>query len=65
MKAIAAVFRFLGRALELLRRTLHLILLLVILGLIVAALAPRVPTVPARAALVIKPEGDLVEQLRT
>ncbi|MET0984365.1 MAG: signal peptide peptidase SppA [Steroidobacteraceae bacterium] len=63
MKAIATVFRFLGRALDLLRRTLHLLLLLVIFGLIVAALAPRVPAVPTKAALVIKPEGDLVEQL--
>lgn len=63
MKAIAAVFRFLGRALDVLRRALHLILLLVIFGLIIVAVAPRVPTVPSRAALVIKPEGDLVEQL--
>jgi protease IV len=63
MKFTRAVFRFIGRALEALRRTLHLILLLVIFGLIAVALSPRIPVVPDRAALVIKPEGDLVEQL--
>jgi protease-4 len=63
MKSIATAFKYFGRALDVVRRTLHLILLLVIFALIVAALAPRVPTVPSRAALVIKPEGDLVEQL--
>ena len=63
MKFLAKVFQFLGRALDILRRTLHLILLLIIFGLVIAVLAPQVPTVPSRAALVIKPEGDLVEQL--
>ncbi len=63
MKFLAKVLQFLGRALDILRRTLHLILLLIIFGLVIAVLAPQVPTVPSRAALVIKPEGDLVEQL--
>lgn len=63
MKLIAKVFLAIGRGLDILRRTLHLILLLIVFGLVVVALAPQVPAVPTRAALVIKPEGDLVEQL--
>jgi protease IV len=63
MKFLLASFRFIGRALDALRRTLHLVLLLVIFGLIIVALSPRVPVVPHQAALVIKPEGALVEQL--
>jgi protease-4 len=45
------------------RKVLHLLLLLVILGFILAALHNSIPTVPRSAALVIAPEGDLVEQL--
>jgi protease-4 len=63
MKRIANFFRILGRSLDLLRRALHLILLLVIFAVLFAAIVPRVPTIPAQAALVIKPIGDLVEQL--
>jgi protease-4 len=45
------------------RRVLHLALLLVIFGFILAALHNSIPSVPRSAALVIAPEGDLVEQL--
>ncbi len=45
------------------RKLLHLALLLVILGFILAALHNSIPSVPRSAALVIAPEGDLVEQL--
>jgi protease-4 len=63
MKYILGFFRYVGIALDFLRRTLHLILLLVIFGVIVALLTPGMTLVPDRAALVLKPEGVLVEQL--
>ena len=46
-----------------LRKVLHLLLMLVILGFILAALHSSIPSVPRAAALVIAPEGELVEQL--
>jgi protease IV len=51
------------RMLEGIRKVLHLVLLLVIFGFILAALHNSVPSVPKSAALVIAPEGELVEQL--
>jgi protease-4 len=55
--------RLVWRILEGIRRALHLILLLVIFGFILAALHTSIPIVPRSAALVIAPEGELVEQL--
>jgi protease-4 len=49
--------------LEGVRKVLHLILLLVIFGFVLAALHTSNPSVPRTAALVIAPEGELVEQL--
>ncbi|HEY4367317.1 MAG TPA: signal peptide peptidase SppA [Steroidobacteraceae bacterium] len=63
MKAIASVFAFLWRSLDALRKVLHLLVLLVIFGVVIAVLSPRIPTVPQSAALVIAPQGALVEQL--
>jgi protease-4 len=57
---------FLGlvwRMLEGVRKVLHLILLLIIFGFALAALHTSIPSVPRTAALVIAPEGELVEQL--
>ena len=51
------------RLLDGVRKVLHLILLLVIFGFVLAALHTSIPTVPRTAALVIAPEGELVEQL--
>jgi protease-4 len=51
------------RILEGIRRVLHLVLLLVIFGFVLAALHTSIPVVPHSAALVIAPEGELVEQL--
>jgi protease-4 len=56
-------FGFLWRGLDGLRRVLHLILLLVIFGFIAGALRSTIPSLPSRAALVIAPEGEIVEQL--
>ncbi|MCU0759303.1 MAG: signal peptide peptidase SppA [Steroidobacteraceae bacterium] len=56
---------FLGivlRGLDGLRKVLHLLLLLLIFGFVVGALRTSIPRLPARAALVIQPEGEIVEQ---
>jgi protease-4 len=61
--ALKGFFGLVWRILEGIRRVLHLILLLVIFGFILAALHTSIPIVPRTAALVIAPEGELVEQL--
>src|SRR5450755_2737539 len=61
--ALKGFFGLVWRILEGIRRALHLILLLVIFGFILAALHTSIPIVPHTAALVIAPEGELVEQL--
>ena len=45
------------------RRFLHLLLLLLIFGFVIGALRGSVPKIPLRAALVIQPQGEIVEQL--
>lgn len=61
--ALAVFFGLVWRILEGIRKVLHLVLLLVIFGFILAALHTSIPTVPRSAALVIAPQGELVEQL--
>jgi protease-4 len=61
--ALMGFFGLVWRILDGIRRGLHLILLLVIFGFILAALHTSIPIVPRSAALVIAPEGELVEQL--
>ena len=56
-------FGIFWRILEGIRRVLHLVLLLVIFGFALAALHTSLPIVPRTAALVIAPQGALVEQL--
>jgi len=61
--ALMGFFGLVWRILEGIRRVLHLILLLVVFGFILAALHTSIPIVPHTAALVIAPEGEIVEQL--
>jgi protease-4 len=61
--ALKGFFGLVWRILDGIRRVLQLVLLLVIFGFILAALHTAIPTVPRTAALVIAPEGELVEQL--
>jgi protease IV len=63
MRALGAVFLAIGRGLDWVRKFLHLLLLLLIFGFIVGALRVSIPTIPAKAALVIAPEGEIVDQL--
>src|ERR1700721_1011990 len=60
--ALVGFFGLVWRILERIRRVLHLVLLLVIFGFILAALHTSIPIVPRTAALVIAPEGEIVEQ---
>jgi protease-4 len=62
-ETMKGVFRFLWRALDALRKVLHLLLLLVIFGIVLSALRSSIPIVPHRAALVLDIQGQLVEQL--
>jgi protease-4 len=56
-------FRGLWRGLDALRRFLHLLLLLAVVGVVIGALHSGTPRLPDKAALVIRPSGELVEQL--
>ena len=46
-----------------LRKILHLLVLLFIFSIIISALSSSTPVVPSSAALVIKPAGNIVEEL--
>ena len=63
MSTLRAILSGIWRGLDGLRKILHLILLIVIFGVIVWAVSSSMPSVPDRTALVVKPEGRLVEQL--
>jgi protease IV len=63
MKYLAAFFAFLWRALDGLRKVMHFIVLLAFFLIMAAVLSPRIPIVPHKTALVISPQGALVEQL--
>jgi protease-4 len=56
-------FGLVWRILEGIRKVLHLALMLIIFGFVLAALHTSIPTVPRTAALVIAPQGELVDQL--
>ncbi len=63
MRYLLGFFRNLWRGLDVVRRVLHLLLLLGLLALLVAALRGSIPRLPERGALVVHPSGDIVEQL--
>jgi protease-4 len=58
-----AFFSGLWRGLDGLRKALQLIVLLVIFAVVIGLTRVGVPRIPARAALLVAPEGTLVEQL--
>lgn len=63
MHALGRIIYGVWRGLDVLRRFLHLLLLLALFGIVIGALRQVAPRVPVKAALVIRPSGDLVEQL--
>ena len=62
LHSLWSVFKGIWYALDGLRKVLHLILLLVLFGLLLAASQSELPFVPDSAALVLSPEGQLVEE---
>lgn len=62
MNFLRSILYGLWRGLDVLRRFLHLVVLLVVFGFVVGALRGSVPTVPLKAALLVAPEGRIVEQ---
>src|SRR5215469_1835517 len=60
---LRSFFSGLWRSLDALRKALHLILLLALFGVLIGLLRGSVPRIPAKAALLVAPEGQLVEQL--
>jgi protease IV len=63
MSTLRAILLGIWRGLDGLRKVLHLLLLIVIFGVIIWALSSSAPTVSGRTALLVQPEGQLVEQL--
>jgi protease-4 len=63
MRFLINFFRKLWHALDVFRRVLHLLLLLLIFGVIAGALSRSAPALPATGALLIRPAGNIVEQL--
>ncbi len=57
------IFRGAFRWLDRLRRGLHLVLLLITIAVLIVAVSPEPVLVPARGALVLNPQGAIVEQL--
>ena len=59
-----ALFLGIWRAAEGVRKVLHLVFLLLVVGILIAAIATQdPPRVPEQAALMVAPDGRLVEQL--
>lgn len=63
MRYLLNFFRGLWHGLDVLRRALHLVLMLALLVLFVVAVRGSVPRLPERGALVVHPGGEIVEQL--
>ena len=63
MNFLRSILYGLWRGLDVLRRFLSLVVLLVVFGFVIGALRGSVPTVPLKAALLVAPEGEIVEQL--
>ena len=63
MRILRMILLGLWRGLDGLRKFLHLLLLLILFGFIIGALRGATPSVPAKAALLVAPEGEIVEQL--
>src|SRR5690349_21177200 len=59
---IGKIFGSIFRGLDILRKFLHLVLLLLIFGIVVGALRTSIPQVADHSALVLQPYGEIVEQ---
>jgi len=61
-RTLMKILRALWQGLDGIRKILHLVVLLFLFALLVTALSPPVPELPRQAALVVAPEGYLVEE---
>ncbi len=62
MASAGGFFRGVWRGIDVLRRLMHLLLLLLIFGFLIGALRGGVPKIPSRGALLLQPAGEIVEQ---
>jgi protease-4 len=62
-RAIGKLLRWIWSGLDGLRKVLHLVLLLVVFGGLWGLFSRSIPLVPQKAALIVAPQGPLVEQL--
>ena len=60
---IGRVFANIFRGIDMVRKFLHLVLLLLIFGVLIGALKGSIPRIADNSALVISPHGEIVEQL--
>src|ERR1700691_2048323 len=63
MSTLRSILLGIWRGLDGLRKVLHLIVLIVIFGALIWGVSSSAPGVSSRTALVVRPEGQLVEQL--
>jgi protease IV len=63
MRFLGGFFRGLWHGLDVFRRVLHLILLLALFAVVIVALRGAAPKLPERGVLLIRPAGQIVEQL--
>jgi protease-4 len=62
-KAVGRLFSVLWTGVDAVRKILHLLILLMIFSVVIGALSSTGPLIPKNAALVIRPVGNIVEQL--
>ena len=62
-KTLVRLFSALWTGVDAIRKILHLLILLIIFSVFVGAMSSTGPLIPEKAALVIKPVGNIVEQL--
>ncbi len=62
-KTLVRLFSALWSGVDAIRKVLHLLILLIIFSVFVGAMSSTGPLIPKKAALVIKPVGNIVEQL--
>ena len=61
--SFAKIFSVLWSGIDGVRKVLHLIILLFVFSIVISALSSQAPVLPSQAALVIRPVGNLVDQL--
>src|SRR4051812_24857222 len=60
---VVQVFGYILRGIDLLRKFLHLVLLVLIFGVLIGALKGSIPHIADNSALVISPKGEITEQV--